>query len=115
MRRNQPKVTLPDDGTVPNETDMRRKMVAEGLDPYRWSNGPGDIYGAHSHGFHKVITVVSGSIAFGLPDTGEKLHLNAGDRLDLPAGVRHDALVGPHGVACLEGHRPVTGQGEEAP
>jgi uncharacterized protein YjlB len=80
-----------------------------------WSNGPGDIYGAHSHGFHKVIFVVSGSIAFGLPDTGERLHLHAGDRLDLPAGVRHDALVGPRGVACLEGHRPVQSHEEETP
>jgi hypothetical protein len=29
-----------------------------------------------------------------------------GDRLDLPAGTRHDALVGPTGVTCLEAHLP---------
>ena len=27
-----------------------------------------------------------------------------GDRLDLPAGTRHDAVVGPDGVRCLEAH-----------
>jgi hypothetical protein len=29
---------------------------------------------------------------------------NPGDRLDLPAGVRHSAIVGPQGVTCLEAH-----------
>ena len=27
-------------------------------------------------------------------------------RLDLPAGTRHDALVGVSGVTCLEAHLP---------
>jgi hypothetical protein len=31
--------------------------------------------------------------------------LNAGDRLELPAGTLHDAIVGPRGVVCLEAHR----------
>ena len=81
-------------------------MLAEdNLHPYLWSNGPGDVYGAHSHSYHKVIYVVRGSITFGLPDAGEKLTLNHGDRLELPAGVRHSAVVGSRGVACLEAHR----------
>jgi hypothetical protein len=29
-----------------------------------------------------------------------------GDRLDLPAGTAHDAVVGPDGVTCLEAHVP---------
>ena len=106
MNRVEPKVTPCSGGKVPDEPTMRRQMEEEGLDPYRWSNGPGDVYGAHSHGFHKVIFVVRGSILFGLPDTGQKVALKAGDRLDLPAGVRHDAVVGDRGVVCLEGHRP---------
>ena len=32
--------------------------------------------------------------------------LAPGDRLDLPAGTRHDAVVGPGGVTCLEAHVP---------
>ena len=105
MSRTEPKVIPHGEGAVPGESAIRRKMAGEGLDPYRWSNGPGDVYGAHSHGFDKVIYVVSGSITFGLPDTGGKLMLNAGDRLELPAGIRHDAVVGESGVVCLEGHR----------
>ena len=43
---------------------------------------------------------------FGLPGLGTAVDLAAGDRLDLPAGTRHDALVGPNGVTCLEAHVP---------
>ena len=38
--------------------------------------------------------------------TDTAVDLTAGDRLELPAGTRHDAVVGPGGVACLEAHRP---------
>lgn len=84
---------------------VEERMRAENLPFYRWSNGPGDVYGAHDHAYHKVIYVLAGSITFGLPDTGEKIDLSAGDRLDLPPGIRHDAVVGERGVVCLEGHR----------
>jgi quercetin dioxygenase-like cupin family protein len=90
----------------PAETEIRRLYEAEGLQPYRWGNGPGDIYDAHSHPYHKVIYVVRGAITFGLPARGEQFRLHAGDRLDLPAGTIHDAVVGPEGVVCLEAHRP---------
>jgi quercetin dioxygenase-like cupin family protein len=93
----------PEAEPVPDEPGLRRLMTKEGLAPYRWSNGPGDVYGAHTHPYHKVIYVVDGSIAFGVADG--QLELRPGDRLDLPAGTRHDARVGPQGVVCLEGHR----------
>jgi quercetin dioxygenase-like cupin family protein len=85
-------------------TDAAARLAAEGLAPQPWSNGPGDRYGAHEHGYDKVIVCVSGSIVFGLPDAGSSIALDAGDRLELPAGTRHDARVGPDGVACLEAH-----------
>ena len=79
-------------------------MIDEGLTPYSWSNGPHDIYAAHSHSYNKVICVVEGSIVFGLPEENCKVTLNPGDRLDLPAGTVHDATVGAQGVVCLEAH-----------
>jgi uncharacterized protein YjlB len=88
-------------------TDAGRRLRDEGLDPSTWSNGPGDRYGAHEHGYDKVIVVDRGSIRFGLPATGDMLDLAAGDRLELTAGTRHDAVVGASGVACLEAHLPV--------
>jgi len=90
----------------PTEEAIRRLYAAEGLQPYRWSNAPGDTYAPHSHGYDKALYCVSGSITFGLPASGERVELRPGDRLDLPAGVAHDAIVGPSGVVCLEAHRP---------
>ena len=92
-------------GTNPDEETLRKILAEENLDGYRWSNGPGDVYSAHTHSFNKVIYVVSGSITFGLPDSGEQVTLNLGDRLNLPAGVAHNAIVGSKGVVCLEAHR----------
>jgi uncharacterized protein YjlB len=82
------------------------RLRAEGLAPGAWSNGPGDVYAAHVHEYDKVLVVERGSIVFGLPDLGASVTLAAGDRLDLPAGTRHDAVVGPSGVICLEAHPP---------
>lgn len=83
-----------------------RQLADEGLTPYPWSNGPNDYYPVHEHTYDKVIYVLSGSITFGLPTENRRLSLETGDRLDLPAGLQHDAVVGPAGVSCLEAHRP---------
>ena len=99
------KVT-PGNETQPlDEQKLRNLMAKEGLRPYRWSNSPYDVYSAHRHNYDKVIYVVRGSITFGLPQTSEKIHLSAGDRLDLPQGVVHNAQVGPNGVVCLEAQK----------
>lgn len=90
---------------APSEELLRQRLGAEGLEASTWSNAPGDVYGAHRHGYHKVIYVIEGSIVFGLPEQAEELPLEAGDRLDLPVGVLHDAVVGTEGVTCLEAHR----------
>jgi len=82
------------------------RLRAEGLDPSDWANGPGDRYSPHEHGYDKIIAVESGSIAFGLPSDGRSIELGEGDRLELPAGTRHDAVVGAAGVTCWEAHLP---------
>jgi len=100
-----PHVTPWASSTPPTESTLRQLYADEGMSPYQWSNGPHDVYSAHTHSYNKVIYVVRGSITFGLPELGQKLTLNAGDRLDLPAGTVHDAVVGAQGVVCLEGHK----------
>ena len=86
--------------------DPAARLRAEGLDAGSWSNGPGDRYAAHAHGYDKVLVCASGSIRFGLPDHDDAVDLVAGDRLELPAGTSHDAVVGRDGVTCLEAHLP---------
>ena len=89
----------------PGEAELRRLLGEQGISAYRWSNSPGDVYGAHSHPFNKIIYVLQGSITFILPEQDEQVTLNRGDRLDLPGGVLHEAVVGPQGVICLEAHK----------
>lgn len=101
----EPRLTPWAGPAAPTQSTLWRLMTDEGLHPYSWSNGPSDTYSAHSHSYNKVIYVVEGSITFGLPQFGKHLTLKAGDRLDLPAGVVHDARVGAEGVLCLEGHK----------
>lgn len=79
------------------------RFASEGLSPTSWSNGPGDRYGRHTHGYHKVLYCVRGSIVFHTPEGDHELH--AGDRLNVPPGVEHAATVGPDGVECMEAPR----------
>lgn len=89
----------------PGAAELRERMLAEGLTPQSWSNGPGDEYAVHSHSYTKVLYCVRGSICFTLPDEQEDVDLGPGDRMMLPAGTRHGAVVGPAGVTCIEAPR----------
>ncbi|MDW8060619.1 MAG: cupin [Thermomicrobium sp.] len=88
----------------PSEAELLAALVAAGMTPYRWSNSPGERYAPHAHASHKVVYVVTDSITFQL-HPGGTVALGPGDRLDLPAGATHSAVVGPEGVVSLEGHR----------
>jgi quercetin dioxygenase-like cupin family protein len=90
--------------TPPTEEELRASLEAQQLKVYHWSNAPEDVYTSHTHGYHKVVCVVKGSIKFDLPTQHETYTLKPGDRLDIPAGIRHSAIVGPEGVTCLEAH-----------
>ena len=88
------------------DPDPAARLRTEGLEPERWSNVPGVRYEPHAHDFDKVLVCAAGSIRFGLLERGIVVDLVTGDRLDLPAATRHDAIVGPAGVTCLEAHLP---------
>ena len=87
-------------------TNVEERLAREGLASGSWSNGPFDRYAAHEHEYDKVLVCVSGSIRFVLPELGHSVELRPGDRLDLPARTRHDAVAGSSGVTCLEAHLP---------
>jgi hypothetical protein len=87
-----------------SEGELASRLRDEGLDAGPWSSGPLDRYSPHSHDFDKVLVCAAGSIRFGLPDRGVTIDLELGDRLELPARTRHDAVVGREGVTCLEAH-----------
>ena len=99
------RVTYWEAASPPTEELLLLIMEGQGLNPYTWSSEPHDTYSAHKHSYNKVVYVVRGSITFGLPLLKKQVTLNAGDRLEIPAGTVHDAQVGAEGVVCLEGYK----------
>jgi mannose-6-phosphate isomerase-like protein (cupin superfamily) len=90
--------------SVRDRDEAVRAFVVDGCSaPRAWGNGPGDTYGRHAHGYHKVLFCLEGSITFHLRD-GD-VDLSAGDRLDLEPGTEHSATVGPDGCWCIEASR----------
>ncbi|HEY8954125.1 MAG TPA: cupin domain-containing protein [Candidatus Dormibacteraeota bacterium] len=85
--------------------ELMTRLRGEASSCYSWSNGPGDRYAPHSHGYEKVLYCVDGSITFVLDAADERLELTPGDRMVLPAGTVHAAEVGPDGCTCIEGRR----------
>ena len=84
--------------------DALSAFEAEGCSaPRFWANEPGDRYGRHEHGYHKVLFCLTGSLVIHTDD-GD-LALQAGDRLDLTPGSAHAATVGPAGCRCVEATR----------
>ena len=85
--------------------DLMTALRREAGSCYSWSNGPHDRYTAHSHPYEKVLYCVDGSITFVLEREGRQIVLKSGDRMVLPAGTLHSAIVGPAGCTCIEGQR----------
>ena len=79
--------------------------VVEGLTPRYWTSAAHDLFGQHSHAQHKVLHCLRGSIVFTIVESGAAIELAPGDRLDLPAGVEHSAIVGAYGCECVEAYR----------
>ena len=86
-----------------DQEGIEARFREEGLSPHGWGNGPGYEYEWHSHGYHKVLYCVSGSIVFHTEE-GD-FELEPGDRLDVEPGTGHSATVGPDGVRCMEAPR----------
>ena len=81
---------------------IAERLRAEADHCYQWSNGPNYRYGVHSHPYRKILYVEEGSIIF-TPAGRPAIEMQPGDRLDLPAGTPHGAIVGGQGVVCWEG------------
>lgn len=87
----------------PSRASVERRLRREGVQPSAWSNGAGDRYAEHQHGYTKLLMCAAGSITFFVE--GQPIELRPGDGFILPPGTPHSAVVGPSGCTCLEGHR----------
>ena len=89
-------------GQHPTTSIITRSMKKEGLRPFMWNNAPNHRYAVRSHNYNKVLYVLDGTLEIVLPDSNQRTRLRAGDRIDIPAGVRHGTIVGSSGVKCVE-------------
>jgi quercetin dioxygenase-like cupin family protein len=102
IQHAQVRVTRWSGGQHPTLSVITRQMKKEGLRPYMWDNTPNFRYAVRSHGYDKVLYVVEGTVEVTLPDNNERTKLKAGDRIEIPATVRHGLNVGANGVTCVE-------------
>jgi quercetin dioxygenase-like cupin family protein len=77
-------------------------MRKEGLRPYQWDNTPNYRYPVRSHRYDKLLYVVEGMIEIIAPDGNQRARLRAGDRVEIPAGIRHGVIIGSGGAKCVE-------------
>ena len=96
------RVTRWSGGQHPTLSVISRHMQKEGLRPYQWDNAPNHRYAVRSCGYAKVVYVVEGTLEITLPDCNQRVRLRAGDRVEIPAGVRHGTIVGSSGAKCVE-------------
>ena len=98
------KVILWNSDEAPTEELLHNQLMKQDLRVYHWSSQPESVFDSHTHAYHKVLYVVKGNIKFDFPTRHKSFNLNPGDRLDLPAGIRHSAVAGLEGADCLEAH-----------
>lgn len=89
-------------GQHPTMSTISRIMQDEGLRPYMSQNSPNTRQAVRSHGYYKVLYVVDGSLEIILPDSNQRVVLRPGDRMDVPAGVRHGTITRASGAVCVE-------------
>lgn len=89
-------------GQHPTLSAITRLLHNEGLRPYMWMNTPNHRHAVRSHGYDKVLYIVDGALEVTFPDANQRVRLRTGDRIDIPAGVRHAIIVGRSGAKCVE-------------
>ena len=81
------------------------EIARQGLRVQPWTSGPHAAFALHDHPYAKVLVVAQGSMTFTIEPGRRQVAMRVGDRLDLPAGTQHSAIVSDDGVDCLEAHR----------
>jgi quercetin dioxygenase-like cupin family protein len=67
---------------------------------YEWKDEPNTVYEEHAHKGKTSLYIVSGEVVF---LTGIEKTVKAGERFDVPVGVKHTAKVGAEGCVYVVG------------
>jgi len=86
----------------PSMQTIMGMMKDQGLRPYMWMNKANYRYAVRTHNYDKVLYVLEGTVEVTFPDLNQSVRLRVGDRIDIPAGVRHGTNIGRTGAKCVE-------------
>jgi len=86
----------------PTLSNITRLMQQDGLRPYKWETRPNQRYAVRTHGYAKILFLVSGTLELQLPDSNQRVKMRSGDRIEIPARVRHGSVTGSQGAVCME-------------
>jgi mannose-6-phosphate isomerase-like protein (cupin superfamily) len=70
---------------------------------YVWRDDPETFYPDHTHDSLTAHVILEGQMILTMNGKSETHY--SGDRCDVPAGVVHSALIGPHGCRYLIGEK----------
>ena len=97
---NVEKWDLNTDGEL-NEANMRKKLKRKGYNCIMYEFQPGQVFPDHTHGHAKRDAILSGQ--FEMFMYGQKVILQPGDMIDVPANTIHSAgVVGNKPVIFLD-------------
>lgn len=94
------------------EEELVALLRAKHIDAERWTAEPGTAFEPHVHAFDKKLWCAEGSIIFTIG--GQRISMQPGDAMDLPANTMHEAVAGISGVVCYEAHG-TSGHSETVP
>ncbi len=78
------------------------QLKSEGFsNVYEWTDKPGATYPAHAHKGRVSFFVTDGSIVMRFDD--REVLVKAGERMDVPVGATHTAVVSPKGCTFVVG------------
>lgn len=87
----------------PIESELRRRLAAEGFDVMTWSDPPHRAHAPHRHQHDESLWCLCGLMTFRIE--GRDYRLGPGDRLMLPRGTVHAAAAGADGATYLIGEK----------
>jgi mannose-6-phosphate isomerase-like protein (cupin superfamily) len=83
---------------------LEDQLHAEGfVHTYVWQDGPHAHYSDHTHATETAHVILDGEMTLSMD--GRAITYRAGERVDVPAGAVHSALMGPTGCRYLIGER----------
>lgn len=103
MRRLNLEMIPWDSDDDPIRSQLEESLLEDGFDPFAWVDEPEKRYDSHAHDHDECIWILRGSMEFTVG--GQTFSLAQGDRLMLPRGSLHEAVIGLDGCEYLIGQR----------